>query len=93
MTNAVGGMGISTCTDDQNYIGVKDDDQDLLTAAIAAKSILHLPSLHSLLERLPDSGTASKTSNNWDDSKGKRKGKCNLPIYLFFLTWHLANNI
>ena len=69
MTNAVGGMGISSCTDDQN-IGAKDDDQDLLTAAIAAKSLLHSPSLQYLLERLPDSATASK-------------GKCNLSTYLF----------
>ncbi|XVE65788.1 hypothetical protein DITRI_Ditri08aG0027600 [Diplodiscus trichospermus] len=54
MKNALGGRGISTCT---------NGDQDLLTAAVAAQSLLHPPSLHSLLERLPDSGTASKTSH------------------------------
>lgn len=74
MSNALGGVGISDCTDDRNCFGVKDDDQHLLSAA---KSLLHSsPSLHSLLERLPDSGTASKTSDFRDDSKGN--GKCNL---------------
>ncbi|XP_043714281.1 translation initiation factor eIF-2B subunit beta [Telopea speciosissima] len=73
-TNAIGRLNVSAGSDDE------DDDERgdfpvLSAAAVAAasRSTLRPPSLHALLEDMPDLGAAHHTSSSGGDSEGKSK--------------------
>lgn len=72
-TTAIGGLGVSVGSDDED--NVDQDDHPGLSAAVvaaASRSTLRAPSLHTLLEGLPDSAAAHRTSSS-GDSEGKSK--------------------
>nr|DAD29398.1 TPA_asm: hypothetical protein HUJ06_030866 [Nelumbo nucifera] len=73
-TNAIGGLGLSVGSDDEDD-AAKDDHPALSAAAVAAafRSTLRPPSLHALLEGVPDSGAVPHASSSGGDSEGKSK--------------------
>ncbi|OVA10836.1 Initiation factor 2B-related [Macleaya cordata] len=73
-TTAIGGLNLSAGSDDEDDAEL--DDRTVLSAAAvaaAARSTLRAPSLHTLLEDIPDSVAAPHTSSSGGDSEGKSK--------------------
>lgn len=74
-TAAVGGMNISTESDDDG--DVDEDYHPILSAAAvaaaAARSTLRPPSLQTLLEEMPQSAAIPHSTSSGGDSEGKSK--------------------
>lgn len=73
-TAAVGGLGVSAGSDDEDDF--KQDDHPGLSAAAvaaAARSTLRAPSLQTLLEDIPQATALPRTSSSGGDSEGKSK--------------------
>ncbi|KAF9593927.1 hypothetical protein IFM89_026170 [Coptis chinensis] len=73
-TTAIGNVGLSAGSDDEDNVE-QDDYPRLSAAAVAAasRSTLRAPSLHTLLEGIPDPAAAHRTSSSGGDSEGKSK--------------------
>ncbi|KAF5204403.1 Translation initiation factor eif-2b subunit beta [Thalictrum thalictroides] len=73
-TTAIGGLGLSAGSDDEDNVE-QDDHPGLSAAAVAAASrfTLRAPSLHTLLEGIPDPTAVHHTSSSGGDSEGKSK--------------------
>ncbi|KAH7548539.1 hypothetical protein JRO89_XS14G0159100 [Xanthoceras sorbifolium] len=73
-TAAISGINLSAVSDDEDD-GDRDDRPVLSAAAVAAaaRSTLRPPSLHTLLEDMPDSAAVPHTSSSGGDSEGKSK--------------------
>ncbi|KAJ0988487.1 hypothetical protein J5N97_006843 [Dioscorea zingiberensis] len=73
-TTAMEGLGLSAGSDDENA-GELEDRPALSAAAVAAaaRSTLRAPSLHTLLEDIPESAAIPHTSSSGGDSEGKSK--------------------
>ncbi|KAI9156169.1 hypothetical protein LWI28_001646 [Acer negundo] len=73
-TAAISGMNLSAVSDDDDD-GDRDDHPVLSAAAVAAaaRSTLRPPSLHTLLEDMPDSAAVPHASSSGGDSEGKSK--------------------
>lgn len=79
MTSKTGDIDLSAASDDERTIDQDyDPTQSAAAAAAAAKSFLRPPSLHALLENMPDKSVPSNiyTSSSGGDSEEKSKGKC-----------------
>ncbi|XP_077241676.1 uncharacterized protein LOC143882128 [Tasmannia lanceolata] len=73
-TTGIGGLGLSAGSDDDE--DVERDDRSMLSAAAvaaASRSTLRPPSLHTLLEDIPDTAAPHGTSSSEGDSEGKSK--------------------
>ncbi|KAF8395654.1 hypothetical protein HHK36_019604 [Tetracentron sinense] len=73
-TTAIGGLSLAAGSDDED--DVDRDDQSVLSAvavAAASRNTLRPPSLHTLLEDVPDSAAVPHTSSSGGDSEGKSK--------------------
>lgn len=73
-TAAISGMNLAAVSDEEDD-GDRDDRPVLSAAAVAAaaRSTLRPPSLHTLLEDLPDTATVMRASSSGGDSEGKSK--------------------
>ncbi|XP_039124578.1 translation initiation factor eIF-2B subunit beta isoform X1 [Dioscorea cayenensis subsp. rotundata] len=73
-TTAMEGLGLSVDSDDDNA-GEHEDRPALSAAAVAAaaRSALRAPSLHTLLEDIPESAAVPHSSSSGGDSEGKSK--------------------
>ncbi|XXG41410.1 hypothetical protein AAC387_Pa01g1874 [Persea americana] len=74
-TTAMGGLGLSAESDDDDD-GMDPEDRPALSAAAvaaAARSSLRAPSLHTLLEFVPESAAVPHTSSSGGDSEDKTK--------------------
>ncbi|KAL5719988.1 hypothetical protein ACHQM5_012704 [Ranunculus cassubicifolius] len=73
-TTAIGGLGLSAGSDDEDN-AEQDDHPALSAAAVAAasRSTLRAPSLQTLLEGIPDQAAAHRSSSSGGDSEGKSK--------------------
>ncbi|KAF6142200.1 hypothetical protein GIB67_037118 [Kingdonia uniflora] len=69
-TTAIGGLGLSVGSDDEYDAG--EDDHPALSAA-TSRSVLRAPSLHTLLEGIPDFAAAPHACSSGGDSEGKSK--------------------
>lgn len=76
MASKTGDLDLSAASDDEGTID-HDCDPIQSAAAAAAKSFLRSPSLHALLENMPDKALPSNiyTSSSGGDSEEKSKGK------------------
>lgn len=74
MASKTGDLDLSAASDDEGTI---NHDCDPIQSAAAAKSFLRPPSLHALLENMPDKALPSNiyTSSSGGDSEEKSKGK------------------
>ncbi|PIA48184.1 hypothetical protein AQUCO_01400631v1 [Aquilegia coerulea] len=80
-TTAIGGLGLSAESDNED--NVEQDDHPGLSAAVvaaASRFTLRAPSLHTLLEGIPDAAAAHHTSSSGGDSEGKSKSDKSLRI-------------
>lgn len=76
LTSKTGDLDLSSASDDEGTIDQDcDPTQSAAAAAAAAKSLLRPPSLHALLENMPDKAVPSNiyTSSSGGDSEEKRK--------------------
>lgn len=76
LTSKVGNLDLSAASDDEGAIDQDyDPTQSASVAAAAAKSFLRPPSLHALLESMPDKAVLSNTytSSSGGDSEEKSK--------------------
>lgn len=76
-TTAMGGLGLSAESDDDDGEMDPEDRPALSAAAVAAaaRSSLRAPSLHTLLEFVPESAAVPHTSSSGGDSEDKTKCK------------------
>ncbi|KAJ8755875.1 hypothetical protein K2173_024420 [Erythroxylum novogranatense] len=74
-TAAIGGLNLSSVSDDEDDDGEGDNQPVLSAAAVAAaaRSTLRAPSLHTLLEETPVSAAIPHTSSSGGESDGKSK--------------------
>lgn len=76
LTSKTGDLDLSSASDDEGTIDQDcDPTQSAAAAAAAAKSLLRPPSLHALLENMPDKAVPSNryTSSSGGDSEEKSK--------------------
>eukprot|EP00262_Sarcandra_glabra_P014503 TRINITY_DN4265_c0_g1_i1.p1 TRINITY_DN4265_c0_g1~~TRINITY_DN4265_c0_g1_i1.p1 ORF type:complete len:419 (+),score=98.74 TRINITY_DN4265_c0_g1_i1:196-1452(+) len=74
-TTAIEGLNIADGSDNEEDDANRNENPMLSAAAVAAasRSTLRAPSLHTLLEDIPDSAAAPHTSSSGGDSDGKSK--------------------
>lgn len=75
-SSALEGLGFSAGSDDDDSHAERDDHHvgsSPAVVAAAARSTLRAPSLHTLLEGIPDSASVRYPSSSGGDSEGKSR--------------------